>query len=94
MRYTAALDGLRAVAVFLVMLFHAKAQFFWGGFFGVDVFFVLSGFLITALLMDEIVVLLIGVPISIVIAALSYHYVELPVRRFARSRLNRNSQAC
>jgi peptidoglycan/LPS O-acetylase OafA/YrhL len=51
--YVAGLDGLRAVAVVLVFLFHAKVPGFGAGFFGVDVFFVLSGFLITSLLMEE-----------------------------------------
>lgn len=49
-----ALDGLRAVAVALVVLFHLKAPGFEAGFLGVDIFFVLSGFLITSLVLDEI----------------------------------------
>jgi peptidoglycan/LPS O-acetylase OafA/YrhL len=49
-----ALDGLRAVAVALVVLFHLKVPGFEAGFLGVDVFFVLSGFLITSLALDEI----------------------------------------
>lgn len=48
-----ALDGLRAVAVALVIAFHCDRNGVTGGFVGVDVFFVLSGFLITTLLMDE-----------------------------------------
>ena len=48
-----ALDGMRAVAVLLVMVFHAVGSDFSGGRAGVDVFFVLSGFLITALLLEE-----------------------------------------
>lgn len=52
--YIAGLDGLRAVAVVLVFLFHAKVPGFGAGFFGVDVFFVLSGFLITSLLLEEV----------------------------------------
>jgi peptidoglycan/LPS O-acetylase OafA/YrhL len=52
--YQPALDGLRAVAVAAVMLFHfVGAERFTGGLIGVDVFFVLSGFLITNLLLDE-----------------------------------------
>lgn len=48
------IQGLRAVAVILVLLCHAKVPFFAGGFIGVDVFFVISGFLITGLLAKEI----------------------------------------
>lgn len=48
-----ALDGMRAVAVYLVVAFHAGVTRFEGGFIGVDVFFVLSGFLITRLLVAE-----------------------------------------
>ncbi len=48
-----ALDGLRAIAVFGVMLFHGGAPGVGGGFLGVNVFFVLSGFLITSLLLGE-----------------------------------------
>lgn len=51
--YAPALDGLRGVAIIAVMLFHAEIIFFSGGFVGVDVFFVLSGFLITSLLIQE-----------------------------------------
>lgn len=47
------LQGLRALAVFLVILSHAEVKGFLGGFVGVDVFFVLSGYLITGLLLRE-----------------------------------------
>lgn len=47
------LDGIRAVAVYLVVAFHADLRGWSGGFIGVDVFFVLSGYLITGLLVDE-----------------------------------------
>ncbi len=47
-------EGLRALAVVAVLLFHAKVAGFDGGFVGVDVFFVLSGFLITRLLLREL----------------------------------------
>jgi peptidoglycan/LPS O-acetylase OafA/YrhL len=52
--YRPHLDGLRAVAVYLVVLFHAGSSAFPGGFIGVDVFFVLSGFLVTQLLLRDI----------------------------------------
>ncbi len=51
--YRPALDGLRAVAVIAVMLYHGGVSWAAGGFLGVDVFFVLSGFLITSLLVKE-----------------------------------------
>ncbi|KRD36758.1 hypothetical protein ASE27_09845 [Oerskovia sp. Root918] len=52
-RRIAGLDGLRALAVVSVMLFHFAPQLLPGGYVGVDVFFVLSGFLITTLLVRE-----------------------------------------
>ncbi len=52
--YRPDIEGLRAVAVVLVVLFHASILGFAGGFVGVDVFFVISGFLITGLLLREI----------------------------------------
>lgn len=48
-----ALDGIRALGIALVLVFHGGFSWAGGGFFGVDVFFVLSGFLITALLVAE-----------------------------------------
>ena len=51
--YSPAIDGLRAVAVLLVVGFHAGLGWLRGGFLGVDVFFVVSGYLITALLLNE-----------------------------------------
>src|SRR5215475_13290854 len=51
--YSPALDGLRAFAVASVVLFHAGVSGLNGGFLGVDAFFVLSGFLITSLLLAE-----------------------------------------
>ena len=51
--FVPALDGMRAIAVFGVMLYHGGAPGVGGGFLGVNVFFVLSGFLITSLLLGE-----------------------------------------
>ena len=53
-RFRGDIEGLRAVAVVLVVAFHAGVSLVSGGFVGVDVFFVLSGFLITGLLVDEV----------------------------------------
>ena len=53
MAYVPALDGLRAVAVVGVLLFHGGVSWIPGGYLGVDVFFVLSGYLITTLLLHE-----------------------------------------
>jgi len=47
------LDGLRAVAVLAVMMLHVDPLHMAGGYLGVDIFFVLSGFLITFLLLEE-----------------------------------------
>lgn len=54
LRYRPEIDGLRALAVLPVVLFHANVVGFTGGFVGVDVFFVISGFLITTLLSEQI----------------------------------------
>lgn len=52
-KYEPSLDGMRALAVLAVVLFHASPARFPGGWVGVDVFFVLSGFLITSILQKE-----------------------------------------
>ncbi|WP_217476624.1 acyltransferase family protein [Stutzerimonas stutzeri] len=54
MKYVPGIDGLRAVAVLSVLLFHAGFTSFSGGYVGVDVFFVISGYLITRLISDEV----------------------------------------
>ena len=54
MKYRTEIDGLRALAVIPVILFHAGFELFSGGFVGVDVFFVISGYLITTILIEDI----------------------------------------
>lgn len=54
MQYRRDIDGLRAIAVLPVILFHAGFEIFTGGFVGVDVFFVISGYLITTILLNEL----------------------------------------
>ena len=54
MTYRPDIDGLRALAILPVLLFHAKVPGFGGGFVGVDVFFVISGYLITTLILNDI----------------------------------------
>ncbi len=51
--YRPDIDGLRALAVVAVVLFHYRVPGFWGGYVGVDVFFVISGYLITGLILKE-----------------------------------------
>lgn len=53
MKYRSEIDGLRAIAVIPVILFHAGFSTFSGGFVGVDVFFVISGYLITTIILDK-----------------------------------------
>ena len=53
MKYRAEIDGLRALAVLPVIFFHAGFSLFSGGFVGVDVFFVISGYLITSIILAE-----------------------------------------
>ncbi len=54
MKYRAEIDGLRALAVIPVILFHAGFSLFSGGYVGVDIFFVISGYLITTILIEDI----------------------------------------
>src|SRR5579862_4825388 len=54
LKYRADIDGLRAVAVLSVFAFHMELSGFPGGFVGVDVFFVISGYLISAIVFSEI----------------------------------------
>ena len=54
MKYRPEIDGLRALAVVPVILFHAGFELFSGGFVGVDVFFVISGYLITTILIEDL----------------------------------------
>jgi peptidoglycan/LPS O-acetylase OafA/YrhL len=53
-KYRADIDGLRAVAVLSIVLFHLDIEPFTGGFVGVDIFFVISGFLITSIIVREL----------------------------------------
>ena len=54
MNYRAEIDGLRALALIPVIFFHAGFEIFNGGFVGVDIFFVISGYLITTILINDI----------------------------------------
>ena len=53
-RYIPAIDGLRAISVIAVLLYHLTLPWWPGGFLGVDLFFVISGYVITRLILDSI----------------------------------------
>lgn len=55
LKYRPEIDGLRALAVVAVILFHAAVPGFGGGFIGVDIFFVISGYLITGIITKELI---------------------------------------
>ena len=54
MKYRAEIDGLRAIAILPVILFHAGFEIFSGGYLGVDIFFVISGYIITSIILSKI----------------------------------------
>jgi peptidoglycan/LPS O-acetylase OafA/YrhL len=53
MKYRAEIDGLRALSVISIIFYHAGFKLFSGGYIGVDVFFVISGYLITSIILTE-----------------------------------------
>jgi peptidoglycan/LPS O-acetylase OafA/YrhL len=53
-KYISSIDGLRAIAVTAVVLYHLGISWIPGGFLGVDLFFVISGYVITRLILDSI----------------------------------------
>ncbi len=54
LKYRKDIDGLRAISVLIVVLFHADFEIFSGGYLGVDIFFVISGYLITSILINDL----------------------------------------
>jgi len=53
-KYRSDIDGLRAIALLSVLFFHSGNSFFSGGYVGVDVFFVISGYLMASIIINEI----------------------------------------
>ena len=53
MKYRAEIDGLRALSVIFIIFYHAGFKLFSGGYIGVDVFFVISGYLVTSIILNE-----------------------------------------
>lgn len=70
-KYRPDIDGLRAIAVLLVVIFHAFPRFIKGGFIGVDVFFVISGYLISTIIFSSL-------------ADNRFSYIEFYIRRIKR----------
>src|SRR5450759_1924394 len=70
-KYRADIDGLRAIAILSVVCFHAFPQWIRGGFVGVDIFFVISGFLISTIIFESL-------------EKNSFSYYEFYVRRIKR----------
>ena len=70
-KYRADIDGLRAIAVLSVVGFHAFPDWIFGGFIGVDIFFVISGFLISGIIFGNL-------------EHSSFSYIEFYVRRIKR----------
>ena len=54
MNYRPEIDGLRAIAILPVIFYHAGIEIFNGGYVGVDIFFVVSGYLITTIILKEL----------------------------------------
>jgi peptidoglycan/LPS O-acetylase OafA/YrhL len=54
MKYRREIDGLRALAIIPIILYHAGIKIFGGGYVGVDIFFVVSGYLITSIILTDL----------------------------------------